>query len=254
MSSVQIKGYKQGELSANVVWEKGDGFVVTVHNPAEGGPRRKSYADEKTATAAAKRFIRTRTLDEDEAAAGPAITTSSMGPGASYAPKVMGTVSRLGEFAEDRFDQSFMKKMRKKLNEDAAESSEFDSITVGSRVTILTPQKQERSGRAVMRNREQDLWVLNMGGPHGRPGIADRRNFVKVTGNKKKMRVENEAAEDGKNGYVGFYKGKRFEVYANTTYEAQKKIAAQNKIKHSYNITVKLAEKDGKPVVHLPLD
>ena len=184
---------------------------------------------------------KTRTLDEDEAAAaGPAITTSSMGPGALYAPKVMGTVSRFREFDKDRFDQSFMKKMKKHLNESEIDDpvynagyyafnkdgskpknpyekgteenkkwskgykdrefdrenfepsyivdeavSDFDSIKVGSRVTILTPQKQERTGRAVMRNRDQDLWVLDMGGPHGRPGIADRKNFVKTSGSKK---------------------------------------------------------------------
>jgi len=60
---------------------------------------------------------------------------------------------------------------------------------------------------------------------------------------------------NGKNGYVCFYKGKRFEVHADTSYEAQKKCAAENKIpdKKQYLITVVLAEKDGEEVVHLPL-
>ena len=55
------------------------------------------------------------------------------------------------------------------------------------------------------------------------------------------------------NGYVGFYKNRRFEVYANTTYEAQQKIAKLAKAKHSYDVAVMLAEKDGKQVTHLPL-
>jgi hypothetical protein len=53
------------------------------------------------------------------------------------------------------------------------------SIRVGDRVTIETPQGQTRSGRAVMRG--PSGWVLNMGGPHGTPGVATHRNIVKVT-------------------------------------------------------------------------
>ena len=42
------------------------------------------------------------------------------------------------------------------------------------------------------------------------------------------------------NGYIGFYKGKRFEVYADTTYQAQCKIAKENNIKpkDQYKITI----------------
>jgi superfamily II DNA/RNA helicase len=55
-------------------------------------------------------------------------------------------------------------------------------------------------------------------------------------------------------GYVGFYKGKRFETYANTTFEAQKKMAQEHGIKNSYDISVMLAEVDGKTVIHRPED
>ena len=55
------------------------------------------------------------------------------------------------------------------------------------------------------------------------------------------------------NSYIGFHKGNRYEVYANTSYEAQQKIAKEHKIKKAYEITVILAEKDSKPVTHLPL-
>ena len=52
------------------------------------------------------------------------------------------------------------------------------------------------------------------------------------------------------NGYICLWKGKRFEVYASTTYEAQKLCATQHKIKKSYEISVYLAEKNGEVVEH----
>lgn len=56
------------------------------------------------------------------------------------------------------------------------------------------------------------------------------------------------------NGYVCFYRGKRFEVYADTTYQAQTKVAQQNKIKKQYEITVVLAEKNGEQVTHIAVN
>lgn len=52
------------------------------------------------------------------------------------------------------------------------------------------------------------------------------------------------------NGYVCFYKGKKIEVYAETSYEAQQKAVAQFKAKKSYDVTVMLAEKQGEQVIH----
>ena len=52
------------------------------------------------------------------------------------------------------------------------------------------------------------------------------------------------------NGYVCFYKGKRVEVYADSSYAAQQKAAALLKAKRSYEVTVVLAEKNGEMVVH----
>lgn len=62
----------------------------------------------------------------------------------------------------------------------------LDEIRHGDKVTILVPagigrggQEWKRAtGRAVMRGLHG--WVLNMGGPHGRPGIASEENIVKV--------------------------------------------------------------------------
>jgi hypothetical protein len=56
------------------------------------------------------------------------------------------------------------------------------------------------------------------------------------------------------NGYICFYRGKRLEVYANTTYEAQKKAAEQFRAKKSYEVTVMLAEKNGEQVTHVAVD
>lgn len=57
----------------------------------------------------------------------------------------------------------------------------IDAVRPGMRVTIRTPQGQERSGKAVMRS-DDGGWVLNMGGAHGTPGIANSNNIVKVSG------------------------------------------------------------------------
>ncbi len=53
-----------------------------------------------------------------------------------------------------------------------------DAIRAGDRVTIVDRFGVSRSGRAVMRGPAG--WVLNMGGPHGTPGIADNENITKV--------------------------------------------------------------------------
>lgn len=52
------------------------------------------------------------------------------------------------------------------------------------------------------------------------------------------------------NGYICFYRGKQYEVHADTSYDAQQKCAKENRIKKTYEITVVLAEKDGEQVTH----
>lgn len=64
--------------------------------------------------------------------------------------------------------------------EPAPLSSLCDHIRPGDRVTIITPHNQNVTGRAVMRNRAQGCWVLNAGGPHGRPVIASEENIVSI--------------------------------------------------------------------------
>ena len=56
------------------------------------------------------------------------------------------------------------------------------------------------------------------------------------------------------NGYICFYRGKRVEVHADTTIEAQTKAAAVFKAKKAYEISVHLAEKAGEPVSHRAVD
>ena len=51
------------------------------------------------------------------------------------------------------------------------------------------------------------------------------------------------------NGYVAFYRGKRCEVFAATTYEAQIKAANVFKARRSSEVTVQLAEKGGEQVI-----
>lgn len=54
------------------------------------------------------------------------------------------------------------------------------------------------------------------------------------------------------NGYVAFYGNKRVEVYAETTYAAQKEVQRLLKVppKKAHMISVTLAEKDGECVEH----
>ena len=56
------------------------------------------------------------------------------------------------------------------------------------------------------------------------------------------------------NGYVVFYREKRAEVYAETSYQAQQKAAILFKAKQPRQIAVMLAEKDSKPVIHTAVD
>ncbi len=55
----------------------------------------------------------------------------------------------------------------------------FSLITPGARVTIVDRFGKEHSGKAVMRGPYG--WVLNMGGPHGTPGIASDENVTRVS-------------------------------------------------------------------------
>jgi len=70
--------------------------------------------------------------------------------------------------------------MQQAQPEPAPLQSLCDYIRPGDRVVIITPQNQNVTGRAVMRNRAQGCWVLNAGGPHGRPVIASEENIVSI--------------------------------------------------------------------------
>ncbi len=54
------------------------------------------------------------------------------------------------------------------------------------------------------------------------------------------------------NKYAAFYKGKKMEVEASSSYEASRKAAALFKAKKAYEVFVVLGEKDGKPVALHP--
>lgn len=52
-------------------------------------------------------------------------------------------------------------------------------------------------------------------------------------------------------GYVCFYRGKRIEVYALNSFDAQEAAAKIFKAKKSYQVSVYLAERpNGDPVIH----
>lgn len=54
------------------------------------------------------------------------------------------------------------------------------------------------------------------------------------------------------NGYIAFYRSEKIEVYAETSFQTQQEAAKKLKARKSYEVTVVLAEKDGKQVVHTP--
>lgn len=73
----------------------------------------------------------------------------------------------------------------------------------------------------------------------------------------KKHQVDENLNEDkGDNGYICFYNGKKIEVTAQTSYSAQQIAARKMNVpaKKVHMISVKLAEKDGKPVTHSTSD
>jgi len=74
----------------------------------------------------------------------------------------------------------------------------FDSIRPGDRVTIVNRFGQKRTGRVVMRGPAG--WVLNLGGPHGTPGIASPENVVGVKhgGGGVALRAPSSYVEEGK--------------------------------------------------------
>jgi hypothetical protein len=55
----------------------------------------------------------------------------------------------------------------------------IDTVRPGDRVTIVDRFGKRRTGRAVMKCIAGG-WVLNMGGRHGTPGIANDVNTVRV--------------------------------------------------------------------------
>lgn len=62
----------------------------------------------------------------------------------------------------------------------------LELVRAGDRVTIVNRFGQEHTGRAVMPC-SAGGWVLNMGGPHGTPGIATDENTVRVTKGKRDL-------------------------------------------------------------------
>ena len=81
----------------------------------------------------------------------------------------------------------------------------------------------------------------HLGGPYTKEKAKLRLKTIEYF---KHIKEENQMA----NGYIAFYKGKQIEIEASSSLEAQKKAAEKFKAKKSYEVTVKLAEKDGKQV------
>ena len=58
---------------------------------------------------------------------------------------------------------------------------------------------------------------------------------------------------NGRNGYIAYYKRKQVEVMADTKLEAQEIAAKHFRARKTYEVSVVLAEKDGRQVIHSPV-
>lgn len=58
----------------------------------------------------------------------------------------------------------------------------FSKIRIGSTVGIVTTHGSLLTGRATIPNQQQRCWVLNGGGRHGTPLIANAENVIYVAG------------------------------------------------------------------------
>lgn len=63
-----------------------------------------------------------------------------------------------------------------------------------------------------------------------------------------------QAPETKQYGYVAFYQQQRIDVWAPTLLEARNKAVAHFKARKPHMISVVLAEKDGRPVLHVAND
>lgn len=75
-------------------------------------------------------------------------------------------------------------------------------IRAGDRVTILTAQGQERTGRAqlLLCNPAAGSVVLNMGGAHGTPAVCTPDNFVRAS--RAEPRHQNAGREEQQGRYL----------------------------------------------------
>jgi len=96
--------------------------------------------------------------------------------------QAMGNAAAEGKYLDQMNDAATVLRYRRAKNPAIVEI-----IRPGDRVTILVHaggigknmEWKQATGRAVMRS-STGGWVLNMGGPHGRPGLADEENIVAV--------------------------------------------------------------------------
>ncbi len=113
----------------------------------------------------------------------------------------------------------------------------------GAKVGVRNPEKRE-----IAIYKGERVGVMLRVGDSAQIWIPSRQEGVWVKADKLQPVKSN---PNPLNGFIGFYKGKRYEIYADTSYHAQQEIAKKYGIKKPYEITVMLAEEDGKPVTHV---
>ena len=101
----------------------------------------------------------------------------------------------------------------------------------GDRFTIRTPQGQEVSGKTVMKSDPKygPGWVLNLGGAHGRPGLANEKNIVKATIDRKQYVVESKKPKMEKTNFGNVAIGQKFVYFPDDEYQHIKVSGSEGK-------------------------
>jgi hypothetical protein len=149
-----------------------------------------------------------------------------------------------------------------KLREDTIKLAH--SLPKGSpeRKALITTLKEagcEKLPKALQQNCED----MKAGKEPGKGKSDDKKDDKKKDDGKmpadllEKFKSKKKAADKpigkGRNGYIAMYKNKRVEVMANTQHEAETIAAKHLGARRNYEVSVILAEQNGKQVTHLPL-
>jgi len=123
-------------------------------------------------------------------------------------------------------------KMQTKITASVDKKAEFGKAVRDTGLTVIKnffEKGGEQIAYVLAANKDRVVSYLKQ--------IAPNLEYVVVEGS-----MNDTSPEPGKRPYIGFYKGQKCEVWATSSYEAQKAAAIVLKAKKSYDVTVMLAD------------